>query len=136
MNTPPKPSRKKAADLAHPKADTYVAWNGDIRKKGSTRWNGQPDLEDRGFDSRRAEKGLTITDGTTAHETKVWNTAAGDVINLQGSPVHQNCGVIQPRPAGNTFDPSFRPADRLPTNNAPTKHSVVRKGRRVTTNDS
>ena len=136
MTTPPKPPKKSAKDLVHPKADTYVAFNGDVRKKRSTRWNGAPDHEDKGFASRRAERGLTITDGTTPHETKVWNTAKGDVINLQGTIVHERCGAIQPRPDAHTFDPSFVPAKELPYDNAPSVRSVVRSKGRVTTNDS
>ena len=130
MKTPPK---KSAKDLVHPKG-TVKAWNGDTRSQRSSRWNGAPDHDDKGFASRRADRGLTITDGTTPHETKVWNSQAKDTVNLQGTPVHKNSGAIQPRPAGNTFDPSFRPADHLPTNNSPSVRSIV--NRKVTINES
>ena len=56
----PKPQPLKPEQLQHPHETTYKAWNGDERKKGSNRWNGQPDMEDRGFASR----GVTVTDGT------------------------------------------------------------------------
>ena len=133
-----KPPLKKATDLVHPKADTYVAWNGDVRKKRSSRISGAPDMEDRGFAGRRAEQGLTIVDGNDAHETNVWNSAKGDVINMQGTLVHERCGAIQPRPAGHTFDPSFVPAKELPYDNAPSVRSVVRskKVSKVTINES
>ena len=132
-----KPPLKKAADLEHPKTTTYKGPNGDIRKKRSTRWNGAPQMDDQGFASRRADRGLTIVDGNDAHETNIWSTQAGDVINMQGSLVHERCGAITPRPEGHSFDASFRPAQTLPHNNAPTKHSVVRsKGARITSNDT
>ena len=48
-----KPPKKTAADLKHPSSNEYVAWNGDVRKKRSTdRWNGAPEMEDKGFTSR------------------------------------------------------------------------------------
>ena len=132
-----KPPLKKATDLVHPKATTVRAWNGDQRQSRSTnRFGNAPDLEDRGFASRRAERGLTIVDGHTPHESLAWNTKANSVINLQGSLVHERCGAIQPRPAGHEFDPSFVPAKELPHDNAPSVRSVVRSKARVTTNDS
>ena len=137
MSTPPKPPRKKASDLAHPKASTVKGWNGDLRRaRTSNRFGNAPDLEDRGFASRRAEQGLTVTDGSAVHETRVWNTQAKDTVNLQGTIVHERCGAIQPRPDAHTFDPSFVPAKELPYDNAPSVRSVVRSKGRVTTNDS
>ena len=57
----PRPPKKTAEDLEHPSANTYVAWNGDVRQKRSkTRWNGAPDIEDKGFAARRAERGQTV----------------------------------------------------------------------------
>ena len=59
-----KPTQRKAADLQHPKG-TYKAWNGDVRQRGSTRWNGAPAMEDQGF----ATRGLvTVTHATTPQE--------------------------------------------------------------------
>ena len=46
-----KPEPKQPSDLQHPKGD-YVAWNGDVRRRGSTRWNGAADMEDQGFATR------------------------------------------------------------------------------------
>ena len=48
-----KPGKLRKEQLQHPNDSTYVAWNGDVRKKPSKdRWNGGSDFEDRGFHSR------------------------------------------------------------------------------------
>lgn len=53
-----KPGKLRKDQLEHPKDSTYVAWNGDVRKKRNPkRWNGSPDMEDTGFTSR----GVTST---------------------------------------------------------------------------
>ena len=68
MNLPPISSRAsdeetrklRKEQLNHPNSSTYVAFNGDVRKKGNPdRWNGAPDMEDTGFVSR----GVTSSSG-------------------------------------------------------------------------
>ena len=58
-----KPDQIRPEDLEHPKG-LQKAWNGDMRKPRSDRWNGASDYEDRGFTERR--KGLSVTEGTRA----------------------------------------------------------------------
>ena len=58
-----KPDQIRPEDLQHPKG-LQKAWNGDMRKPRSNRWNGASDYEDSGFTERR--KGLSVTEGTRA----------------------------------------------------------------------
>lgn len=78
MKRPPKLTKEQ---LEHPKADTYVAWNGDVRKKRSTRWNGSPDMEDRGF----VERGLVTVTSKNLDPTP-WNHKPGRIHAVQPHP--------------------------------------------------
>ena len=56
-----KPNKLKPEQLQHPKGEVR-AWNGDLRKPRSNRWNGSPDMEDTGWISRG---NVSVTEGTT-----------------------------------------------------------------------
>ena len=53
------PEPLKPEHLQHPKGKVK-AWNGEMRKPRSNRFNGEPDMEDRGFTTR----GITVTHGS------------------------------------------------------------------------
>ena len=60
----PKPPRKSSNDLVHPKG-LIKGPNGDMRKpRNPNRFNGASDQDDRGYFSRREEKGLSVVEGT------------------------------------------------------------------------
>lgn len=90
-----KPEPLKPSQLQHPKASTYKAWNGDERKKASTRWNGAPEMEDKGFASRGV------------------HTVSRNLPQTNLKPM-QSPRRAQPVPEGHVFDPMTRSSKPIP----------------------
>ncbi len=74
------PRKLTAADLKHSKGD-IKAWNGDKRKPRSDRFNGGPDMEDKGFMSR----GVHTVEGTNAPSGVRQMPTKSAVHSIQGS---------------------------------------------------
>ena len=104
-----KPEPLKPEALEHPSETTYKAWNGDERKKRSTRWNGASDMEDKGFTSR----GVTTTEGTRK-PSNVRPVTHGRNHPGAHAPMTR---TMQPTQDPQVFQPVLRPSQ--PVNKAP-----------------
>ena len=104
-----KPEPLKPEALQHPNETTYKAWNGDERKKRSTRWNGASDMDDKGFTSR----GVRTVEGTRP-PSNVRPVTNGKKHPGAHAPMTRD---LKPTQDPQVFEPVMRP--RTPINRAP-----------------
>ena len=109
-----KPPKKTAADLKHPSSNEYVAWNGDVRKKPSDRWNGASEMEDKGFTSR----GVTSSSGN--YQPSRREIVNGEVKFVDPKQKEQTGRALQPPPQSL----AVARGRHVPERNAPSHYSA------------
>ena len=92
-----KPKPLRPDQLKHPK-DPGKRWNGEVREKAFSSFNGNSEWEDKGFSQRRESQGLTVTHGTTVPDHQ-------KPVNRQTA-----VGAIQPVPADHIYSSQLRRA--------------------------
>ena len=80
----------------HDTRKEYQRFNGEWVDLPSDRWTGTEDMDDVGFDARRQEAGVTVTEGTAP------------VANIR--PVKQH--ALQPVPSDHKFTPASKATDQ------------------------
>ena len=115
----PKPPKPTAESLRHPSSNEYVAWNGDIRKKRSTdRWNGSPEMEDKGFTSR----GVTSSSGN--HQPRKREVVNGQYVFVDPMDSETSTRPLQAPPRSLIVGGHER-GRHVPERNLPTHYSPL-----------
>ena len=113
-----KPGKLRKEQLEHPNDSTYVAWNGDVRKKrNKDRWNGAPDMEDTGFTSR----GVTSSSGN--HQPRKREVINGQLVWVDPMSTEVT-GRVPQKPPSSVFVSGHERGRHEPQDNGPTHHRV------------